>query len=204
MGETAGSRTNANTEPASPGKCKTCAGILYFSNALNDRNAYPRCVGLRNRNPQECPDLPPVQVPGAHFKYFCVGYSMYDEEQIKQNRKDRSSAADPVDLPHCEGLEIISAAHVQQSPVLSTVGPAGLESGAGSESPSPPAQGIVKGRNYGGMPASRTEIDLTDFPQRFVKSSQRVLERMAANAQALQAALISTWKKVNGRDRSDS
>jgi hypothetical protein len=31
---------------------------------------------------------------------------MYDEEQIKQNRKERSSAADPVDLPHCEGLEV--------------------------------------------------------------------------------------------------
>lgn len=29
---------------------------------------FQRCVGLRNRSPTDCPDLPPVQVPGAHFK----------------------------------------------------------------------------------------------------------------------------------------
>ncbi len=37
---------------------------------------------------------------------------------MKQNSKQASNPTDPVELPHCEGLEIISATQLQQTPVV--------------------------------------------------------------------------------------
>jgi hypothetical protein len=62
----------------------------------------------------------------------------------------------------------------------------------------------VRRRTFTGVPSpSRREIDLTEFPERFMKSSQRVLERMAVNAKAMKVAFMATWRKINGRDRSE-
>ena len=50
---------------------------------------------------------------------MCVGLSVYDEAQLRAaGAKSRSSPLAPVDIPYCEGLEIISAANVQESPAL--------------------------------------------------------------------------------------
>lgn len=60
-------------------------------------------------------------------------------------------------------------------------------------------------RAYGGVqPPTRTEIDVTELPDKFVKSSQRVLERMVSNAKALKAAAVSAWQQISRGDRNDS
>ncbi|EIE25397.1 hypothetical protein COCSUDRAFT_61616 [Coccomyxa subellipsoidea C-169] len=60
----------------------------------------------------------PDAVPAGDFKYFCVGMGIWDGERMKQNSKQASNPTDPVELPHCEGLEIISATQLQQTPVV--------------------------------------------------------------------------------------
>ena len=67
------------------------------------------------------------------LQYFCVGMSLWDSEQMKQNSKEARSPTDPVELPYCEGLEIISASQLQQNPVV-------LTNNAGAPSTSEPAR----------------------------------------------------------------
>ena len=54
------------------------------------------------------------------MQYFCVGMSLWDEERMKQNSKQARAPTDDVELPFCEGLEIISAAQLQQTPAVLT------------------------------------------------------------------------------------
>lgn len=53
-------------------------------------------------------------------QYFCVGMSLWDEERMKQNSKQARAPTDDVELPFCEGLEIISASQLQQTPAVLT------------------------------------------------------------------------------------
>ncbi len=66
-------------------------------------------------------------------QYFCVGMSLWDNERMKQNSKEARSPTDPVELPYCEGLEVISASQLQQNPVV-------LTNNAGATSTSEPAR----------------------------------------------------------------
>ncbi len=52
---------------------------------------------------------------------------MYDEARLRAaGAESRASPTEPVEIPFCEGLEIVSAANVQQSPAL-----LGADAGAG-------------------------------------------------------------------------
>ena len=61
------------------------------------------------------------------MQYFCVGMSLWDEERMKQNSKQARAPTDDVELPFCEGLEIISAAQLQQTPAVLTEAAAPVE-----------------------------------------------------------------------------
>lgn len=52
------------------------------------------------------------------LQYFCVGMSLWDGERMKRNSKEARNPTDPVELPYCEGLEVISASQLQQNPVV--------------------------------------------------------------------------------------
>ena len=54
------------------------------------------------------------------MQYFCVGMSLWDEERMKQRSKQARLPTDEVELPFCEGLEIISASQLQQAPAVLT------------------------------------------------------------------------------------
>lgn len=64
---------------------------------------------------------PPPPGP-PHCRYVCVGYSAWDEEALKRAAAARRSQADAVQLPYCEGLEVVSAAAVNQRPELMAAG----------------------------------------------------------------------------------
>ena len=51
-------------------------------------------------------------------QYLCVGMSLWDEERMKQKSKQARAPTDDVELPFCEGLEIISASQLQQTPAV--------------------------------------------------------------------------------------
>ena len=53
-------------------------------------------------------------------QYFCVGMSLWDEERMKQRSKQARLPTDEVELPFCEGLEIVSASQLQQAPAVLT------------------------------------------------------------------------------------
>ena len=110
-----------------------------------------------------CPRAPtpmpaPRTTPACHAatvrcrgcRYICAGYSAYDEEGLKQAASKRTSHGDPVQLPYCEGLEIVSAAGMSRKPELLTDGP---ELSASSSSAGGPPQdaGIRQrpGRSFG-------------------------------------------------------
>ena len=59
-------------------------------------------------------------------QYACVGVSVYDEAKMREVAAG-SRYTDLVQLPLCEGVEIIAAAEMQESPALlaSTLGPTG-------------------------------------------------------------------------------
>jgi hypothetical protein len=68
-----------------------------------------------------------VPMKGLAVQYFCVGMSLWDEERIKQNSKQARAPTDDVELPFCEGLEIISASQLQQTPAVLTEAAAPVE-----------------------------------------------------------------------------
>ena len=57
--------------------------------------------------------------PLVRSQYMCLGLSVYDEARLRAaGAESRGSPTEPVEIPFCEGLEIVSAANVQQSPAL--------------------------------------------------------------------------------------
>lgn len=85
------------------------------------------CTGLakRLRPGEDAAQLPTDSIPGGEFKYLCAGYSAWDEEALRAAARRRTSAADAVALPYCEGLEVVSSAAVAGRPELLTDGPGG-------------------------------------------------------------------------------
>ena len=71
----------------------------------------------------------------AYVQYFCVGMSLWDQERMKANSKKAVLPGDPVELPYCEGLQIISASQIQPTPVILS-NDAGISAAAAAEQPS--------------------------------------------------------------------
>lgn len=117
-------------EENAPKKPRACMGVLYFNQRRYDSQKPPLCGGWRRSLPEEqlTGQLPSDSVPGGDFKYVCVGYSTYDEEGLKRAAARRSSEADAVVLPYCEGLEVISAAAMSRKPELMSAGGPDLSS----------------------------------------------------------------------------
>ena len=40
------------------------------------------------------------------MQYICLGASAFDVGHIEEQRQQRKSPTDPVDLPYCEGIEV--------------------------------------------------------------------------------------------------
>ncbi len=70
-------------------------------------------------------------------QYFCVGMSLWDQERLQAANKKAVKPGDLVELPYCEGLEIISAAQLQQAPVILSNEAGALPQAAEPSSPEP-------------------------------------------------------------------
>lgn len=78
------------------------------------------CGGFakRLRHNDEPSQLTSESIPGGEFKYACLGYAAWDDEELKRAARRRTSPTDPVSLPYCEGLEIVSSAAISGRPEL--------------------------------------------------------------------------------------
>lgn len=114
-------------------------------------------------------------IPARPRRYICLGYSAWDEEALKRAAAARTSQADAVQLPYCEGLEIVSAAAVNQRPELMGAGGPDLGGGGGAAAgPAGPPGGDVRqrpGRSFvpgaGRLPGEGAEgVDWDRFKER--------------------------------------
>lgn len=206
-------------------KQKCCLGALYFSESLNNTGKHPVCAGVPQtiKSAHDLSTLQSETVPPGHFRYLCLGYSMYNETRLRERQRGAVGAAgsssggtgssgdnasgdrrqqqqqqgDDVELPYCEGVEIISAAALQRKPVL-------LEEGA---SPSELGTNPISANNQGPAPAQPKDrrnfvsppmngIRLDEFPQRFMKSSRKILDQMSINASRIVVTVKRTADRV--------
>lgn len=64
------------------------------------------CAGFKRRHPPGASiEGSSESVPGADFKYLCLGYSAYDEAALR-NAARQSKPGDSVNVPYCEGIEV--------------------------------------------------------------------------------------------------
>lgn len=179
-------------------KPKSCLGALYFSQARFDRERPPLCAGFPSRLSELSDDgYDAESVPGGHFKYVCIGYSEWDEEALKRAAQRRTASNDPVQLPFCEGLEIVSAAAVASNPELLT--PSG---GAGDGKDILPPKRPPPSRSINGLgdPTSFPEpLDWERLRAGFDRMSRKIVEKMASNAALLATSAQKTWEDIIGR-----
>ncbi|KAK9820577.1 hypothetical protein WJX72_011812 [[Myrmecia] bisecta] len=188
-----------HSQTAGSGKHRCCRGLLYFSQALHDQRKTPVCAGLRTTRDgavNDMVDIRPETIPGGGFKYICVGLSVFDEERAKQ-QGDKHASADNVELPYCNGLEIISAPQVQSSPVLLKegvdVGPA-----VAAQAPEPKPVAPRPGRSFVSQPSP----DMADdFPEKFAKSARKLLHQMGHNLTLIGSAMKKAAENSLGKGR---
>lgn len=117
----------------------------------------------------------PTPPPPVLLRYICLGYSAWDEEALKRAAAARRSQADAVQLPYCEGLEVVSSAAVHHRPELMGAGAPGLGAAAAGEPvaapPEPPGGADVRqrpGRSFvpGRLPEVPDGVDWSRFKER--------------------------------------
>eukprot|EP00887_Chlorella_sp_A99_P006074 scaffold22.g6074.t1 len=158
------------------------------------------CGGFMRRLKQSNPPLhlPTETVPGGQFKYVCVGYSAYDAEGLRQAAARRAGPGDPVQLPYCEGLEIVSTAAMSRKPELLTDGPE-LSSSAGSAAAREQQDASVRqrpGRTFvpgGGLPE---DMSWERFRERFRRMSRRMVDKMGSNLSFIAQTTKRSWDQI--------
>ncbi|KAL4858648.1 hypothetical protein ACK3TF_001587 [Chlorella vulgaris] len=195
-------------EAAKPTRCK---GALFFSEARYSAQRPPLCAGLTKRlkPTDEVVQLPTDSVPGGDFKYVCIGYSAWDEEALKRAAANRSSPEDAVQLPYCEGLEVVSAAAVNSRPELMGAGGPDLAAGGDSSGTAPPPAGPQQGgadvrqrpgRSFvpgaGRLPDAPAGMDWDRFKERFVRISKRMVDKMGQNGSYMVATTRRSWQQI--------
>ncbi|KAJ7953082.1 Altered inheritance of mitochondria protein [Quillaja saponaria] len=172
-------------------KATLCKGQLYFSSALKAQARNPRCFGVsrsgiisqdllktkeraRARNIFQQGGIATSKDPqnlsvnhaknGGHFKYACLGYSVYFDG------KGKESFLASAELPTCAGLEfLVEKVPVNKRAPASTPAPVKVHNKEDKwEAPLPPRQ----------KPAHSVE---DDFLSRFTRSATLVALGVARN-----------------------
>lgn len=141
-------------------------------------------------------------MPGGpgDFKYFCLGYSAYNRDNLKDASKRRKRHDEPVEVPYCEGLEVISAAAVSSSRELLSDAPV---TDARSASGHDDSLARHKRDNRTAIPLSSfSKMDWNKFKERFERMSWRMVDKMQANAEYIARSFARSWQQVTGFGRS--
>ncbi|CAD7701961.1 unnamed protein product [Ostreobium quekettii] len=150
---------------------KCCMGALYYSQALMDGRKEPVCAGFRRTHKAgEGAAEPQAEASNlSDFKYMCVGYSVYDEQRIRQQPSRHDATGGSVDLPYCEGLEIVSSRHLQGGPVL-------LKEGIDGQNPTQEQSAEGKNRGAPSFVSTPRGVSWEKFPERRCSRMQTTLQ----------------------------
>lgn len=162
---------------------KVCAG---FSKKIEDMGVSP---------------ISSEAVPGGgDFKYVCVGYSSYDEEKLRSCSQNRKRHDEPVEVPYCEGLEIISAAAVASTRELMSEVP--VDPGTSRSADASLDKHRADRRTA--IPLSNiSRTDWKSFKDRFEKVSLRIIDKMQGNAAYMAKSFQRSWEQItNSSGRS--
>lgn len=163
------------------------------------------CAGLRRKLSQlNSPEVAPEAVPGGgDFRYVCVGYSAYNSRKLRDAARNRQRHDEPIEVPYCEGLEVISAAAVAGNRELMSEAPLANSSSAASSEESLRRH---KADRRTSLPiAGAGEVDWKRFGERFESMSWKLIEKMQANANYMVRSLCRSWDQIwtGGSSRSD-
>jgi len=163
-------------------KQRRCLGTLYHSQARLNANKLPLCAGVKGSVSKPV-DGPKESVPAGDFKYVCMGHSIY-EANSRRLAGSTSSKGPPesIELPYCEGLEVISAAELLKSPAVLNEGAAGASASAiqGARPVRPPRP--QPGRSFvPGSSGGDASSEVASLKERYMRSSQKVLNKMGSN-----------------------
>eukprot|EP00873_Tetraselmis_striata_P033302 jgi/Tetstr1/453566/TSEL_040534.t1 len=193
---------SGSAESDRKGDNRCCLGFLYFNQSMHDRQQGPMCVGVRTR-PSTVQEDMRNPLPGlVDFKYMCIGYSVYTVNDRKVISKTRRPGADSVDLPYCEGLEIISSREMQGSPVLLKEGMGGepvgrddLDSSGAPEKEGrfPPGKNFVPGR----------DVNMENFVARFTKMAKKIAQKMVDNLKLVASTIQKLVTGDGGKPKSN-
>lgn len=83
--------------------CRSCVGLLYYSQSLQAAGKTPKCLGVRQHKAVEGElDISrDLSSNVTDFQYYCMGYSIYDSAE-----QGAGSGSTPGRLPYCEGVEV--------------------------------------------------------------------------------------------------
>lgn len=212
---------------------KACLGLLYFSQRRFDNEKAPVrgffcsdicmyvcmhvissvlrycqqvCAGLSKKMTERNFSTSSESVPGGgDFRYVCVGYSAYDTEQLRNASTRRHRHDEPVEVPYCEGLEILSAAAVSRNRELLPHGAgAGVSSNIPGNRQEPKGERDASLEKHGrdakrmvpvGNPMGATR-DWEGFQERFEHMSKRIAEKMQSNATYMARSFVRSWQQI--------
>jgi len=162
------------------------------------------CVGMSFRREESSAPPPAASqetldaVGSSDFKYGCLGYGVYKaavqrlrEEHgqtsaasattaMGMGRRTAGGAASVPDLPWCEGLEVIASSG---EPADAAKGVPNLSKTQGKAPAKSADDSVLTGL------AQPMEELLQDFPEKFKRSSMRILNQMQSNAYKLATAV---------------
>jgi len=191
---------------------KCCLGALYFSSARRAQGDGPRCVGvhlnaqgeargrvLRPKDPQA------ADGPGKEggFKYACIGYSVH-----RGKGHAAKLAGGAVELPLCQGMEVIALSSQEDSPQPIERRPLATrdeEEAPQQPPPRPPPRRAIR-------PPPRDDEDdrqsepgfYGEFFDRFSMNCYVLGAKCVENAGIIGGAVLRTASEMGfGRDRGD-
>ena len=189
-------------EETRPNQC-ACLGTLFYSQSRLAAGRSPLCAGLSRRRTHPAPVSSSETMPSGDFKFVCLGYSVFDPEELRKSSRSLKPG-DPVDVPFCSGLEIISASAVSsQRELLSADG----QPVKGRRLDRPSADQDASLRRH--HADKRKTISPTDLPlrgpdwegfsKRFVRHSNAIVDKMQANARYMARSVEKTFDQIFGK-----
>lgn len=181
-------QTDANT------RHRCCYGALFYSQAMHNKGTLPRCGGVPATRDvaYDLSSLQTESVPSGDFKYVCLGYSQYSEAELRARQRS-ATPGESIDLPYCEGLEVISAAAVE-GPMLMKEG-----AGAGTAADLSPPSGSGDMPAGGRRPAwvGQPGVSVEEFPDRVYKTAGKIVTHMKRNLDHMAGSMRKTLQQLS-------
>ena len=185
---------------------RACLGMLFYNQTRQMKGQAPLCTGISRRRTHPAPVSSSETMPAGDFKFVCLGYSVHEPDRLR-NASATLKPGDPVEVPWCSGVEIISASAVSSQREL-------LPAGAQSMTPShdrdtADASGVSDASLQRHQADRRKAVapiyphrgpDWEGFGHRYIRVANAIIHKMQANANYMVRSIERTWDQIFGKD----